>query len=55
MIGLKNLSLEVNVGQTNYMELELHQGMMASEHITVGSNSYEKRRNLKYLSYLQTN
>ena len=31
------------------MEMGRHRGMMANEHIAVGSNSYEKVKTLKYL------
>ena len=37
----KDISLAVNSGKTKYMEVERHRSMMANEHITVGSNSYE--------------
>ena len=34
---------------------DFHRGMMANEHITVGSNSYEKVKTFKYLGSLVTN
>ena len=41
----KNTVLALNIGKTYYMEAGGHQGMMANEHIMVGSNSYE---NIKF-------
>ena len=38
----KDIGLAVNIEKTNYMEES--SGMMAHEHITIGSNSYEKRK-----------
>ena len=38
-----------------YMEVGRHQRMMANEYITVGSNSNEKVKALKYLGSLLTN
>jgi len=32
------------------MELERHRGMIANEHIKIGSNSYEKVKTFKYLA-----
>ena len=37
------------------MEGGCHQGMIANEHITVGSNSHEKLKIFKYLGSLMTN
>ena len=37
------------------MEIECHQGMIANEHIKIGSNSYEKVKTFKYLGSLLTN
>ena len=37
------------------MEVGHHQGMIANEHIRIGSNSYEKVKNFKYLDSLLTN
>jgi hypothetical protein len=37
------------------MEMERYRGMMANEHITVGINSYEKVKTLKYLNSLLKN
>ena len=37
------------------MEIGGHRGMMANEHITVGSNSYKKVKTLKYVDSLLTN
>ena len=36
------------------MEIGCHQGMKANDHITVGSNSYEKVKTFKYLASLLT-
>ena len=47
--------LAVNTGKTKYMEIGRHLGMMANEHITVGSNMYEKLKTCKYLGSLLTN
>ena len=38
-----------------YMEIERHRGTIANEHITIGSSSYEKVKNVKYLGSLGTN
>ena len=38
-----------------YMEIGRHRDMIASEHISVGSNSYEKVKTFKYLGTLVTN
>ena len=51
----KDIDLAVNTGKTKFMEIGLHKDMMANEHITIGSNSYEKVKNSKYLSSLLTN
>jgi hypothetical protein len=37
------------------MEVGRRRGMLANEHITVGSNSYEKAKNFKYLDSLLKN
>ena len=37
---LLNACLAVNIGKTKYMEIGRHRGMMANEHIRIGSNSY---------------
>ena len=37
------------------MELRHHLGMMANEHIKIGTNSYEKVKSFKYLGSLLTN
>ena len=37
----KDIGLAENLGKTRYMEVRHCCGMMANEHITVGSNSYE--------------
>ena len=38
----KGIGLAVNSEKTKYMERGHHQGMIANEHIRIGSNSYEK-------------
>ena len=48
----KDIGLAVNTGKTKYMEIGRHQGMIANEHFTVGSNSYEKVNTFKYLGSL---
>ena len=35
----KDIGLAVNTGKTKYMEIGRQIGMMANEHITIGSNS----------------
>ena len=37
------------------MEIGRHRGMLANEPIQIGSNSYEKLENFKYLGSLWTN
>ena len=37
------------------MEIRRHRGMIANEHIMIGSNSYEKVKTFKYLGSLVTN
>ena len=39
--------LAVNTGKTKYLEEGRHQGMMANEHFTIGSNLYEKVKTFK--------
>ena len=39
----KDIGLVVNSGKTKYIEVGDHWNMMADEHITVGSNSYERK------------
>ena len=51
----KDIGLAVNSGKTKYMEIGRHRGMMTNEHMTVGSNSYEKVETFKYLGSLLTN
>ena len=35
-----------NTRKTKYMEIGRHRGKIANEHIRIGSNSYEKVKNL---------
>jgi hypothetical protein len=44
----KNIGLAVNLGKTNYVKIGLHRGMIANEHIKIGSNSNEKVKTFKY-------
>ena len=48
----KDISLAVNTGKTKYMEIGCHRGMIANEHIKIGSNSYEKLKSFKDLGSL---
>ena len=48
-ICYKCIGLEVNTGKIKYMEIGRHRGMIANQHIRIGSNSYEKMRTFKYL------
>ena len=41
--------------ETKYMEIGRHRGMIANEHIRIGSDSYEKVKTFKYLGYLLSN
>jgi hypothetical protein len=45
-------SLAVNTEKSKNMEVGSYQDMMANEHITLGSISYEKVNNLKYLDFI---
>ena len=42
----KDISLVVNTGKTKYLEIGRRRGMIANEHIRIGSNSYEKWKDL---------
>ena len=42
----KDIGLAVNIRKTKYMEIERHQGIIANAHIKIGSNSFEKVKNL---------
>ena len=42
----KDIGLAVNTGKTKYMEIGRHRGMIANEHIRMGSSFYEKVKNL---------
>ena len=42
----KDIGLAVNIGKTKYIEIGRLRGMIANEHITLGSNSYETVKNL---------
>ena len=47
--------LALNKGETKYTEIRPHRGMIANEHVRIGSNSYEKVKIFKYLGSLVTN
>ena len=47
--------MAVNTGKTKYMEIGRHRGMVANEHIRIGSNSYEKVKTIQHLGCLLTN
>ena len=42
----KDIGLTVNTGQTKYMEVGHTRVLIVNEHITAGSNSYEKHEYL---------
>jgi hypothetical protein len=48
----KNIGLAVNTGKTKYMKIGRNRGVIANEHIKIGSNSYEKVKTFKYLGFL---
>ena len=50
----KDIGLAVSTGKTKYMEIGRNRGVIANEHIKVGSNSYEKVKTFKYLVYSLT-
>ena len=50
----KDIDLAVNTGKTQYMEIGRHRGMIANEHIRIGSNSYGKLKTFIYLGSLMT-
>ena len=39
---LREFLQDIGLGKTKYMEVGRHRGMIANEHIMIGSNSYEK-------------
>ena len=43
----KDIDLVVNRRKTKYMEIGRHRGVIANEHIKIGSNSYEKVETFK--------
>ena len=51
----KDIGLAVNTGETRYMEIGRHRGMISNTNIKIGSNSYEKVKIFKYLGSLLTN
>ena len=51
----KDIGLAVNTGKTKKLEMGLHRGMIANEHIKICSNSYEKVKNFKCLGSLLAN
>ena len=48
----KDIGLALNTGKTKYIEIGRHRGMIANEHIRIGSNSDEKVRTFNYLGCL---
>ena len=48
----KIFGLAVNTGETKYMDVGCHRGMMTNEHVTVDSDSYENLKTNKYLDSL---
>ena len=42
----KDIGLTVNIGESKYMKVGCHRGMMTDELITVGSNSYDGVKNI---------
>ena len=44
----------VNKRKIKHMEVGRHQGLMANQHIAVGSHSYEQVKTFKYLGSLLT-
>ena len=53
--AFKDVGLLVNTGKTKYMKIGRQRGMIANEHIRMGTNSYEKVKTFKYLGSLVTN
>ena len=51
----KDIGLAVYTRKTKYMEIGRHRGVIANEHIKIGSKSYEKVKKFKYLGSLLTN
>ena len=47
--------IALNTWKTKYMEIGRHRGMIANEHIRLGSNSYEQKKTFKYIGSLMTN
>ena len=43
----KDIGLAVSTGKTKYMEIGHHLGIIANEHINIGSKSYGKVKTLK--------
>ena len=44
--GCTDIGLAVNKGKAKYMEVGRHRGLRENEPIRIGSNSYEKVKNL---------
>ena len=51
----KDIGLAIKTRKTKSMEVGRCRGMMVNEHITVGSNSYEKVKTSKYVDFSLTN
>ena len=43
----KYIGLAVNTGKAKYMEIGCRRGLIANEHIRIGSHSYEKVKTFK--------
>ena len=50
----KDIGLAVNTRKTKYMKVECYRGLLASEHITVVSNTNKQVKTSKYLGSLLT-
>ena len=46
----KDIGLAVNTGETKYMEIAHHRGIIANAHFKIGINYYEKVKIFKYYS-----
>ena len=48
----KDIALTENTGKNKYINIGHRRGMMANEHIMLGSNSYEKVKTFNYFASL---
>ena len=51
----KDIGLAVNTGKTMYIEIRHHRGIIANEHIRIGSDFYKKVETFNYLGSFVTN